>query len=267
MKYIILDLEFNCIPIGWDKTRRDGLQSEIIEIGAVKLDDNFNSIAKFQTFVRPQNYFKINQIVRELTSISQNQLNQAPKFKNAFWDFMNWIRGGEYILCSWGDQDIPSLNDHCKFYNFNFYCDRFVDIQKLFQDINELEDRTSLKRAIEYYQLKENDRFHFAMNDSEYTAAILRALSTSPKFNLEISDLNRLTVRKTVLAQPNIIIPAYNKCPKCGRFTSVGERWFSERNGKRFIKYGFCKRCDIKFRITLKGGTVRKKILDSENKL
>ena len=52
MKYIVLDLEMNGVP----KDNKEAFESshmEIIEIGAVALDEDYREIDSFLTYVKP----------------------------------------------------------------------------------------------------------------------------------------------------------------------------------------------------------------------
>jgi DNA polymerase III epsilon subunit-like protein len=55
MNYIVFDLEWNQSPEGKERSDRY-LQFEIVEIGAVKLDQNRKPIGEFRRLVKPQVY-------------------------------------------------------------------------------------------------------------------------------------------------------------------------------------------------------------------
>ena len=71
MKYIIMDLEWN------GATTRSGYFDEIIEIGAVALDDSMNIISEFQTLVSPKQTRKIRGRIKDLTHITNDDLKNA----------------------------------------------------------------------------------------------------------------------------------------------------------------------------------------------
>ncbi len=52
-QYVVLDLEWNQDPTG-RAASRDMLPFEIIEIGAVKLDENLRILSEFRRLVRPR---------------------------------------------------------------------------------------------------------------------------------------------------------------------------------------------------------------------
>ena len=72
MNYIILDMEWNqgypgqLVCIG--DTRR-ALTGEIIQIGAVKLNDSFQIVDRYVQLVRPTYYPRLHHKVKELTGI------------------------------------------------------------------------------------------------------------------------------------------------------------------------------------------------------
>lgn len=57
MNYIVLDLEWNQSPIG-KKGAVAGIPFEIIQIGAVKLNERFEEIDSFDAYVKPIVYSK-----------------------------------------------------------------------------------------------------------------------------------------------------------------------------------------------------------------
>ena len=58
MNYIVLDLEWNQCPTG-KENENELIPFEIIEIGAVKLNENLKEIDRFREVVRPQVYKKL----------------------------------------------------------------------------------------------------------------------------------------------------------------------------------------------------------------
>lgn len=89
--YIVLDLEWNQ-PLNPDSAIREPFffDSEIIEIGALRLDERFRETGSFKTFIRPQFYPHMNGDVVQLTKIRAQDLEKAPEFPRAYADFMEW---------------------------------------------------------------------------------------------------------------------------------------------------------------------------------
>jgi inhibitor of KinA sporulation pathway (predicted exonuclease) len=104
MHYIIFDLEATCgLP--------DEVQSEIIEIGAVKVNEKLEIVDEFQTFIRPVISPELTPFCKELTSITQEDVGSAPAFNDAIRSFRTWI-GQDYWLCSWGFYDKKMLKQN-----------------------------------------------------------------------------------------------------------------------------------------------------------
>ncbi|MEM8890039.1 MAG: 3'-5' exonuclease, partial [Bacteroidota bacterium] len=75
MKYIIVDLEATC----WKK-REKGQINEIIEIGAVAIDEAGNELGEFAEFIKPKLNPILSDFCKELTSISQSEIDAAQSF-------------------------------------------------------------------------------------------------------------------------------------------------------------------------------------------
>ena len=91
MHHIVLDLEFNW-PYGNDLSENNGvrLRDEIIEIGAVKLDDSLNGVGTFNSFVHPEAYPVVNKKVHKLTGISTDMLWWSNSFPQIMKNFMRF---------------------------------------------------------------------------------------------------------------------------------------------------------------------------------
>ena len=69
MNYIVVDFEWNQ-GMGARKGGMHRLPFEIIEIGAVMLDEDLNEIDRFSQTVRPKIYRKLHRITGELTGMT-----------------------------------------------------------------------------------------------------------------------------------------------------------------------------------------------------
>jgi 3'-5' exoribonuclease 1 len=110
MKYIIVDLEATC----WEK--RDKSPNEIIEIGAVCINESKEIIGQFNQFVKPVVHSILSDFCIDLTSITQNQVDEVAIFPAVLNDFQSWILNfsDEYILCSWGFYDQVQFKNDCE---------------------------------------------------------------------------------------------------------------------------------------------------------
>ena len=100
--YIVLDLEWNQPMPGQETiTQPFRFDSEIIEIGALKLNNRFEEVSEFKSFVRPVFYPAMNGHVVQLTKIRPQELEKAPDFPAAYAAFRDWC-GEDCCLCTWG---------------------------------------------------------------------------------------------------------------------------------------------------------------------
>lgn len=86
MNFIVLDLEWNQSP---DKKEHENphLPFEIIQIGAVKLDQDFNIIDQFFERIRPVIYPEIHYKIQEIIQINYADYKNARSFPEVAEDF------------------------------------------------------------------------------------------------------------------------------------------------------------------------------------
>jgi inhibitor of KinA sporulation pathway (predicted exonuclease) len=110
MNYVIVDLEATC----WEG--RDNSKNEIIEIGAVLVSGQRRILSEFEGFVKPLMHPVLSSFCKTLTSIRQDQVDQAPYFYEAVASFRQWIEefGAEYVLCSWGYYNKLQFEQDCR---------------------------------------------------------------------------------------------------------------------------------------------------------
>ena len=102
VKYpLVIDLEATCD----ERHAIPREETEIIEIGAVLLDEALRPIEEWQTFVRPQQHPLLTKFCMELTSIQQSDVDGAPTFPEAIAALGRFIAGRNVLFCSWGDYD------------------------------------------------------------------------------------------------------------------------------------------------------------------
>lgn len=175
MNYIVFDLEWNQNPDG-RKHPDSRLPFEIIEIGAVKLNEKREIIDTFQCLIKPKVYHWIHDSIHEVIHVDFHELEKGLPFPKAIRRFLEWC-GPEYRFFTWGNQDVMELQRNMKYYNLLKLIPgpvHYYDVQKLFSV--KFEDgiaRRSLEYAIDYLKLPKNRDFHRALADASYTARIL----------------------------------------------------------------------------------------------
>ena len=110
MHYIIFDLEWNQ-PSSASAAVMEPvyLTGEIIEIGAVKLNEDFEVVDELRLYIKPQYYTKMHRKVASLTGIHDRDLASRGKpFPDAFREFSDWC-GEECCYMTWSMSDLPML--------------------------------------------------------------------------------------------------------------------------------------------------------------
>lgn len=117
-EYIVFDLECTCWP---DNT---GKIQETTEIGAVRIKNN-RKIGEYHSYVRPVVNPQLSKFCTELTKVTQEQVDNAPLFADAYEDFRKWCLFGaqtdiaptkelDYWLLSWGHFDRHKLAEQAE---------------------------------------------------------------------------------------------------------------------------------------------------------
>ena len=173
MHYIVLDLEWNQ-PMRREERITDPFpfDSEVIEFGAIRLDDQFRPQGEYRSYVRPSYYPKMNMHVAGLTRIRARDLAAAPAFPEAYRAFRDWC-GDDCCFCTWGPDDIPVLMDNMLMYGLDTDdVPTCFDLQHIFAvEIMRQERQFSLEYAVELLGL-EKDRSHDALNDVRNTVRV-----------------------------------------------------------------------------------------------
>ena len=107
MNYIILDLEWNQSAKGKNYENKK-IPFEIIQIGAVKLNEKGEIQDTFNCVVRPTVYKKLHSAVKEVVALTDQELKEGVSFQEAFMHLMQFCED-EYIFCTWGSQDLCSI--------------------------------------------------------------------------------------------------------------------------------------------------------------
>lgn len=133
MNYIVFDLEWNQNPDG--RRHPDSrLPFEIIEIGAVKLNEKREIVDTFQCLIKPKVYHWIHDSIHEVIHVDYHELEKGIPFPRAIRRFLEWC-GEEYRFFTWGDQDVMELQRNMKYYNLLKLMPgpvHYYDVQKLF---------------------------------------------------------------------------------------------------------------------------------------
>jgi len=165
VNFIIYDLEATC----WRGRPPRNVQ-EIIEIGALLVNDYGEVEDVFSRFVRPVVSPNLSAFCEELTSITQEDVDRAHTFDRVIEDFQDWghIWDEDYVLCSWGSFDKRMLKQDCALHDLESdWVSPHINLKKQYQTIRRLRKPTGLRRTVEREGFEFTGIHHRAIADAE----------------------------------------------------------------------------------------------------
>jgi len=150
--------------------------TEIIEIGAYKLDEYGQVLDIFNRFIRPEVNPNLSGFCRKLTSISQDNVNRAEIFPNVVLDFVEFCEVGidEYLMCAWGPSDERLLRDDCKLHDMEHeWLEPHINIKKQYHKMKGNSLERGLKAVTKLEGFEFSGKQHRAVSDAENLAKIV----------------------------------------------------------------------------------------------
>ena len=179
MNYIVLDLEWNQSNTGLEE-EVERLPFEIIEIGAIKLNDTCVMLGEFNELIKPMVYKEMHHITSNLIHMQMQELERGEAFPVVAERFVSWCGEEDYIFCTWGCLDLTELQRNMRFYDMPKLSEgpiAYLDVQKLFSIAYEdRKQRRTLEYAIDFLGLEKDIPFHRAFSDAYYTTKVLMIL-------------------------------------------------------------------------------------------
>ena len=165
---IVIDLEATCSEPGGSPSQDE---MEVIEIGAVRLDENLEpSDDTFEAFVRPEVFPILTEFCTELTHIQQAQVDSAKPLSDVVKDFATWL-GPKPTLLGWGMWDHEQLVKQVPSSLCDFSCIPYINLKREFYRLRKMREG-SLKAAIERAGLPFLGTPHRALSDALTTAQL-----------------------------------------------------------------------------------------------
>ena len=254
MNKVFFDLE-------WNTGFLDGNSfDEIIEIGAVKTDEEYREIDGFRRLIRPAIYRKMNPYIQKILSITMKDLQNEEPLQAVAKAFFDWC-GDCDTLIAWSGNDFGVLEKNLAHIGVEVpkRLNRY-DVQMAYSYRTEKSIRNyALKTAVEAMELPEpeDQAYHDAYCDAQFTAAIGRALTerSGPLPTTEELDALKNTlvkpkkpklplmysVKKAIRMEQNVAFT----CPTCGRRLRL-PCWFA-LDDKHFIGQVKCPECGPRY--------------------
>ncbi len=257
MTYIVIDLEWNQARSNRDVVSDsvgNKLYGEIIQIGAVKLDDSFKICDELKINVRPKYYKVIHRKVRQITGINQEDIEKGEEFRSAMRTLREWC-GEDFAFLTWGPDDIRTLRRNIEIYgDDSSWINTWFNLQTIYNmQTGTGDNQKSLSTALESFEISVSEPMHDAFNDAYYTALIARRLDVEAG----IRELARLEKMRAVMDESHpILCEVYSgyklrrnifsdkeasevRCPECGKVCTSVKKWLPEKNN-RYMTIAMC---------------------------
>lgn len=259
MEYIILDLEWDSIYFPPEKR----FINHILQIGAVKLDGDFNVIDTFNRVICSKISKRVSSRFAKLTGITSEIMRAGVPFKTAVEEYNRFAQSAD-VTMSWSNSDLYTIieNEELLLKNqLKFSMKGYLDLQKLVQcDLYnrgyESKNQISLEAAAEFLGVEtESFELHNALDDCRLSAMLLKLCYDKQRFDTLVRDTGNpeFYARLKFKAYPISDIKDSNinpsqlkfQCPMCMGQTRRLKTW--KYCNRWFIADFECKNCGYKF--------------------
>ena len=268
MNYIVVDLEwnqamsskssvFNKLPIK--------LRGEIIEIGAVKLDENMQPADEFTIDVKPVYFKRMHYKVKKLTGFDKERLAKGYSFRDAFEKFREWC-GEDVTFLTWGCDDRGIMEQNIIIHDLDWdWIADWINLQLIYNmQTDGDKNQKSLATAMEHFNIEQTRVAHDALGDAYNTALVCTKLDIAQGL-AQYEDASRMLSLHTHKQQSgenkgpepleHLVFPGYISkseafadselinlpCPNCSKELSC-QRWINQGD-QRYMNIYTCPDC------------------------
>lgn len=266
MSYVVVDLEwnqamsskssvFNKLPIH--------LRGEIIEIGAVMLDENMQPTKELTIDVKPVYFKRMHYKVKKITGFDKERLAHGIAFSDALAELREFC-GDDVTFITWGCDDQGILEQNIIIHDLDWdWIAGWVNLQLIYNlQTGGDKNQKSLASAMEHFGIEQTRVAHDALGDAYNTALVCTRLDMQEGLRM-YPDAARILASR----MPNYKPPAENTgeeplihesfegfdskaeafndariceqaCPICGGATT-GTRWINQGD-QRYMNIYTC---------------------------
>ncbi|MBR4579553.1 MAG: exonuclease domain-containing protein [Oscillospiraceae bacterium] len=264
MSYIVMDLEwnqamsshasiFNYLPIH--------LSGEIIQIGAVKLDEDYCPGEEFSSDVKPVFFRSMHYKVKKLTGLNKERLSHGDTFPAVFQRFREWC-GEDVTFITWGNDDRRIMEQNIIVHDLDWdWIGDWINLQLIYNiQTDGDKNQKSLATAMEHFGIEQTRIAHDALGDAYNTALVCSRLDfaegleqydnaasllsthvSAPKLSGEEEDaLDHRSFGSFPSRAEAFLDPEVGRivCPVCGGELSLS-RWVNQGD-RRYMTLGEC---------------------------
>lgn len=267
MSYVVVDLEwnqamsskssvFNKLPIH--------LRGEIIEIGAVKLDENMQPTEELTIDVKPVYFKRMHYKVKKITGFDKERLAHGIAFSDALHELREFC-GDDVTFITWGCDDQGILEQNIIIHDLDWdWIAGWVNLQLIYNlQTGGDKNQKSLASAMEHFGIEQTRVAHDALGDAYNTALVCTKLDMAEGLRL-YPDAGRILASRMPNYKPPVektgedpilheSFDGYESkaagfndeelaklvCPICGGATE-GTRWVNQGD-QRYMNVFTCK--------------------------
>lgn len=185
MDYVIIDLEFNNMQGVYrnmneylnreNSFKRRMYPNEIIQIGAVRLNEDLSIGEGINLIVKNTFYKNLNPVISEMTGITQDQMDRGIRYPEAIEQLDRFCRNA--VVVTWGVADIYEIIRNCHMHQtpITVLGQRYLDLQTWLGQKVDGNRTPSLKSIMEEFSLEVDDsKLHDGFYDAQSTALVLK---------------------------------------------------------------------------------------------
>jgi inhibitor of KinA sporulation pathway (predicted exonuclease) len=185
-KYVVIDLEMCSVS---KSIKRDifNCRNELIQIGAVVVDESLKITDRFMTYVSPV-FGTVDAYIENLTGITKQDVRTAPKAKEALEMFFNWMPE-DAVMVSWSENDEYQIRKEAEakgivIEGMENRLVNWIDCQKTFAQKMNNERNYKLSEALILADIDYDEGEHDALVDAKNTAQLFIKMEREPELKL-----------------------------------------------------------------------------------
>lgn len=198
MNYLVIDLEMCKVPKQY-RSRKYRYSNEIIQVGAVLLDEAYEEVGRINQYVHPE-YGVLDQFIADLTGIKNCNIKNAPLLESVLTHMVDWLGEREYKIYAWSGNDRSQLLHEIKGkkienekIDYFMRKENWIDYQDVYGKRFGFSREVALEEALLACDIDVQGTLHNGLDDAINTASIIKLLEKNENIVLkEVECLKKL---------------------------------------------------------------------------
>ena len=242
MSLIVFDLEWN---IGYQPRLFDyhgaeqTLRGEIIQIGAVKVDETGRVLDTFSLNLKPRLFRKLQHHIAKVTGMTQADLDSGVPIREGLQRFVRWC-GPDAAFAEWGMDDVPVLKQNLFLNNLDErWPTRWYDLQQIFlaQRGRAEGEGMTLESVITRLGIPTDRPFHDALSDALYTVDVCQRLDLARGIAEYPTEEQQLRAAACPVWREDPTLHDL-RCPDCGGLLAPEKHPGDQNEGELWMRRG-----------------------------